>query len=102
MNKAQFINKLSEKTDFTKTDIECLLDATLALIEKSVAKGEEIKFVGFGTFDRLTRKSRAGRNPKTGTSLIIPETRVPRFRPGKDFKGLVGKKKKGIQSDQIH
>ena len=92
MNKAQFIQKLSQKTDFTKTDIECLLDASLTLIEKSVAKGEEIKFVGFGTFDCLTRKSRAGRNPKTGKSLIIPETRVPRFRPGKDFKCLVEKK----------
>ena len=94
MNKAQFIEKLSQKTDFTKADTECLLDATLELIEKSVSKGEEIKFVGFGTFDRLTKKSRTGRNPKTGQSLIIPETKVPRFRPGKDFKTLVDKKKR--------
>ena len=65
-----------------------------SLIEKSVSRGEEIKFVGFGTFDRLTRKARVGRNPQTGKSLTIPQTKVPRFRPGKDFKALVNKKKK--------
>lgn len=97
MNKAQFITKLSQRTDFTKSDAECLLDAALQLIEKSVSKGEEIKFVGFGTFDRLKRKSRTGRNPRTGKSLVIPETKVPRFRPGKDFKDLVDKKKSNLK-----
>lgn len=92
MNKAEFIKKLSKRADFTVADTECLLDAALELIEKSVSKGEEIKFVGFGTFDRITKKSRTGWNPKKGTTLVIPETKAPRFRPGKDFKDLVNKK----------
>ena len=91
MNKAQFVDKVAKKTNLTKLQTELVLDAALDVIQKSVSKGEEIKFVGFGTFDRCSRKSRRGRNPKTGTSLIIPEATVPRFRPGKDFKSLVNK-----------
>ena len=89
MNKAEFINKLSQKIDFTKTDTETVIDAALELISQSVAKGEDIKFVGFGTFDRSTRQERNGRNPKTGKTLVIPKAKVPRFRPGKYFKSRV-------------
>ena len=89
LNKAQFVEKLAKRADFTKADTETLLDAAFDIIQNSVAKGEEIKIVGFGTFDRSTRKSRKGRNPKTGKTLMIPETRVPRFRPGKDFREQV-------------
>ena len=63
----------------------------IELIQKSVSRGEEVKFVGFGTFDRSERKSRNGRNPKTGTQIRIPASKVPRFRPGKDFKSLVNR-----------
>ena len=80
MNKAQLIEKVAEKTGLTKT---------LQIIQKSVAKGDEVKLVGFGTFSRLSRKSRNGRNPKTGAPVVIPGSKVPRFKPGKDFKDLL-------------
>lgn len=89
MNKAQFVEKLSKKANIPKSQAESLLDATLELIQKSVSSGEEVKLVGFGTFDRAVRKARPGRNPKTGSTLVIPAARVPRFRPGKEFKELV-------------
>lgn len=86
MNKAQLIQKLAEKTRITKTQSEQFLDATLDIIQKSVAKGDEVKLVGFGTFSKLSRKTRTGRNPKTGAPVIILGSKVPRFKPGKDFK----------------
>lgn len=86
MNKAQLIQKLAEKTQITKTQSEQFLDATLEIIQKSVAKGDEVKLVGFGTFSKLIRQGRTGRNPKTGAPVIIPGSKVPRFKPGKDFK----------------
>lgn len=89
MNKAQLVEKLAEKMNLTKTQSEAFLDATLEIIQKSVAKGEEVKLVGFGTFSRLNRKSRNGRNPKTGAPVTIPGSKVPRFKPGKDFKELL-------------
>lgn len=89
MNKAQLIQKLSEKTRLTKTQSEEFLDATLEIIQKVVAKGDDVKLVGFGTFSRAVRKTRNGRNPKTGAPVTIPGGKVPRFRPGKDFKDLL-------------
>lgn len=89
MNKAQLIDKVSQKTNLTKSQSEMFLDATLEIIQRAVAKGDEVKLVGFGTFSRLNRKSRNGRNPKTGAPVTIPGSRVPRFKPGKDFKQLM-------------
>lgn len=89
MNKAELVEKLSKKTRLPKTQSELVLNAALEIIQKSVSKGEEVKLVGFGTFDRALRKSRNGRNPKTGTTLVIPEVKVPRFRAGKEFKESV-------------
>jgi DNA-binding protein HU-beta len=89
MNKGELIDKLSQKTKMTKTQSEFLLDATLEIIQSTVAKGEEVKLVGFGTFSKTKRKARKGRNPKTGEAVTIPGTNVPRFKPGKDFKTLL-------------
>lgn len=89
MNKAEFIERVAKRTRLPKSQTENFLDAAIDIIQDSVSVGEEIKFVGFGTFDRAIRKQRTGRNPKTGMSLTIPEAKVPRFRPGKEFKTLV-------------
>lgn len=89
MNKAQLVEKLSRKTLLTKVQSEEVLDAALEIITRAVSKGDEVKIVGFGTFMRGSRKARNGRNPKTGTSVEIPATRVPKFKPGKDFRDSV-------------
>lgn len=89
MNKAQLVDRLSEKTQLTKTQSEVFLDATLEIIQKAVSKGEDVKLVGFGTFSRNSRKPRKARNPKTGEALTVPSSNVPRFKAGKDFKDLV-------------
>lgn len=86
MNKAQLVELVAEKTNSTKAQSEMFLDAALDAIQKAVSKGDEVKLVGFGTFSTLDRKSRIGRNPKTGESVKIPGAKVPRFRPGKEFK----------------
>jgi len=88
VNKAELIEKVAKKTLLTKMQSEQVLDAALEVITKAVAKGDDVKLVGFGTFSRTVRKSRAGRNPKTGTTLVIPAAKVPKFKAGKDFKDL--------------
>lgn len=89
MNKAQLIEKVAALTSSTKLQSEMILDATLEVIQKAVSKGDEVKLVGFGTFGRASRKARSGRNPKTGAAVQIPGSRVPRFKPGKEFKEQV-------------
>ena len=89
MNKAGLIERLSQKIQLSKTQSEEFLNATLEIIQKTVSNGDEVKLVGFGTFEQTHRKARTGRNPKTGSLINIPGSRVPRFRPGKDFKKKV-------------
>lgn len=89
MNKAELIEKIAKKAKMTKSQTEVVLDAAIEVIQKQVSQGSEVKIVGFGTFDQAARKERNGRNPKTGSSIVIPASRVPRFRPGKEFKNLV-------------
>ena len=89
MNKAQLIDFVSQKTKSTKQQSELILAATLEAIQKALSKGDEVKLVGFGTFSCLNRKSRMGRNPKTGQTVKIPSSKVPRFKPGKDFKDKI-------------
>ncbi|WP_415063714.1 HU family DNA-binding protein [Bdellovibrio sp.] len=86
MNKAQLIELVAKRTKTTKTQAEQVLDATLTVIEEALKKGDEVKLVGFGTFSKSARKPRQGRNPKTGETVKIPSSYVPRFKPGKDLK----------------
>lgn len=89
MNKAELIEKLAKQVNLSKAQSEECLSTILEIIQSSVSAGEEVKLVGFGTFDQSQRKPRKGRNPKTGVEVEIPATTVPRFRPGKEFKSLV-------------
>ncbi len=94
MNKAQFIDKISSKTSFAKSDIERILDAALEIIQDCVSTNEDIKLVGFGTFSQKQRAARVGRNPKSGEMFKIAEDSVPHFKAGKEFKEKVSKKRK--------
>lgn len=89
MNKSELLERIAKESNISKSEIEFVLNKTIEIIAKTVSKGEEVKLIGFGTFDQSNRKERQGRNPKTGSRIQIPATKVPRFRPGKEFRGLV-------------
>ncbi|MEA5469671.1 HU family DNA-binding protein [Spirulina sp. 06S082] len=92
MNKEQLVNKISEKTTHTKKETDKILTATVQTIMETVAEGEKVTLVGFGTFEGRDRKERTGRNPQTGAEILIPATTVPAFSPGKLFKEKVAGK----------
>ena len=89
MNKAELINSISEKTGHTQVDTLKTLDALLETIEATVAGGDKVQLVGFGTFEPQHRAARTGRNPQTGEPLEIAEATLPKFSPGKSFKDRV-------------
>ena len=86
MNKSELINTVSEKTNLPKTLINKVLDAVTCTIKDTLAKGEQVTLVGFGTFYVVERASRKGRNPRTGEPLEIPSSKTAKFRPGKKLK----------------
>lgn len=94
MNKAQLVASISEKSGITKKDSEKFLNAYVESVEEALEKGEKVQLVGFGTFAALKRAARVGRNPRTNEEIHIPESTVPKFVPGKEFKGKVNVVKK--------
>lgn len=89
MNKTELVDAIASKAGITKSAAKTSLDATLAAITESLASGDAVQLVGFGTFKVNNRKARIGRNPKTGKELKIPATKVPAFVAGKALKDAV-------------
>ncbi|MBE8221937.1 MAG: HU family DNA-binding protein [Bdellovibrionales bacterium] len=94
MNKTQFVQNLAKKLSWSQKQTEKALDSTLHLIQDSLSKGHEVKFVGFGAFSVKARKKKLITNPKTGEKIEIPPSKSPCFKAGKHFKQKVAIKRK--------
>lgn len=91
MNKAELITKIAEKGQMTKKEAEVALNAFKESVMEALEDGEKVQLVGFGTFEVRERAAREGRNPRTKEVIQISASKVPVFKPGKDFKDLVNK-----------
>jgi DNA-binding protein HU-beta len=88
-NKSDLIDAIATSADISKAAAGRALDAVVAAIKDSLAKGEEVSLVGFGTFYVGERAARSGRNPRTGASIDIKAAKTPKFRAGKGLKDAV-------------
>ncbi|MEN9208095.1 MAG: HU family DNA-binding protein [Gloeomargarita sp. GMQP_bins_120] len=89
MNKEELVTEVASKVGTTKKVAESVLDAMLEAIINSVAAGQKVTLVGFGSFEARKRQAREGRNPGTGQPLHIPAKTVPTFSAGKLFRERV-------------
>ena len=94
MNKAELIEAVAKEAGLTKADAERAINATTGTITKALKKGDGVQIIGFGSFSVAKRGARTGRNPKTGETLKIKATKVPKFSAGKSLKEVVAGKKK--------
>lgn len=85
MNKQELIANLSKETKMTKTAALSFTDAFVGIVSRELKKGREVKLVGFGTWKRINRKARTGRNPQTGERLKINARKVAKFVMGSDL-----------------
>lgn len=92
VNKGELVDKVAEKANITKKQADTVLSAVLEVIQESVAKGDKVSLVGFGSFEQRKRAARLGRNPKTSEPMDIAATVVPAFSAGKQFKEKVAAK----------
>ena len=92
MNKEELVQEISKKAKVTQKQAAEVLGSLVATVQKTVAKGEKVTLVGFGTFEPRKRAARTGRNPQTGKEIKIAAKTVPAFSAGKKFKELVNKK----------
>ncbi|MDI2113501.1 HU family DNA-binding protein [Commensalibacter nepenthis] len=91
LNKQELVAAVAEKIDLSKAKSAEVVDAVLSTIEETLAKKQEVRLVGFGSFVTATRKAAKGRNPRTGEEIDIPASISVRFKPGKLLKEAVSK-----------
>ncbi|MDD3692422.1 MAG: HU family DNA-binding protein [Oscillospiraceae bacterium] len=91
MNKVKLVSSVAQKSGLSKKDSEKAVTAMLDSIVETVASGDKVQLVGFGTFEVRERQQRTGRNPRTKEEIIIPASKQPVFKAGKSFKESVAK-----------
>lgn len=94
MNKADIIDVVAVKLGHSKRDVTNIVEAVIEETKRAVAKGERVALSGFGVFEAQARKARLGRNPRTGETVKIKATKLPKFRAGAEFKAVVNGTKK--------
>lgn len=91
MTKTELIEKMAEKANLSKKDAENALSAFIDSVKETVAGGDNVQLIGFGTFVVRERSAREGHNPRTGEVVKIAAAKVPAFKAGKAFKDAVNK-----------
>ena len=95
MNKVELVTKTAEVSGLTKKDVELALKTLITVTEDTVATGEKVQLVGFGTFEPRERAAQAahkGRNPRTSEEVDVeakPAKKTVGFKAGKEFKSKV-------------
>ena len=91
MNKNDLVAKVADSAGLTKADASRAVDGVFSAIKGSLARGSEVRLVGFGTFSVAHRAATQGRNPRTGARIQIPATNLPKFKAGKALKDSVNR-----------
>nr|WP_239478421.1 HU family DNA-binding protein [Megamonas hypermegale] len=89
VNKSELVASVAEAAELTKKDAEKAVNAVFASVQKALVEDDKVQIIGFGTFEVRTRAARKGRNPQTGETIDIPESKNPVFKAGKALKDAV-------------
>ena len=90
MTKAELIEQMAKDAGISKAAATTTLNSMIDGITKALKKKDsKVTLVGFGTFTKIRRKARNGRNPKTGETIKIKASNTVRFKPGKKLKDAV-------------
>ena len=89
MTKSDFVDRVASESGLSKKDAGTAVDAVLSSIEQALKGGDEVSFTGFGKFHVAQRGAREGRNPRTGETMTIAASKVPRFTAGSGLKKAV-------------
>ena len=90
MNKAELIESMAKVSKMPRAACKNALEAFITSVSNALKQNKDVALTGFGTFVVMKRKSRVGVNPATGKKMQIPAKNVPKFKPGKALKVLVG------------
>jgi DNA-binding protein HU-beta len=89
VNKNDLVSVVATAAGLSKADAAKAVDGVFTAITDALKKGDEVRLVGFGTFNVAERAKSEGRNPRTGAKIEIPASKQPKFKAGKGLKDAV-------------
>lgn len=89
MTKAELVKEVARAADLTKKHSEVIVNVVFESIIDALHDDEKVELRGFGSFRIRQRRSRQGRNPKTGSRVEVPPKKIPYFKPGKELKQFI-------------
>lgn len=93
MNKTELIDAIAKDAEISKVAAKKALESFLANVEKTLAKGDKVSLIGFGSWSISDRAAREGRNPQTGKAIKIAAKKMVKFKAGSELDGAVNKTK---------
>ena len=79
MTKANIVEEVYKKVGFSKSQAAEIVETVFETMKQVLERGEKLKISGFGNFTPRDKKTRIGRNPKTGEAIEISARRVVTF-----------------------
>jgi integration host factor subunit beta len=89
MNRADIVNRLSERTTLNHNLARLVVDTIVDTIKTAIISGGRVEIRGFTSFSLRSYKPYKGRNPKNGKIVEVPAKRLPYFRVGKELKETI-------------
>ncbi|WBA83687.1 HU family DNA-binding protein [Endozoicomonas sp. GU-1] len=89
MNKKELVEQVAEQANLSRSKAELVINAFISNTQETLASGDIVQLIGFGTFSVADRAARKGRNPQTGEEIHIPACKLPQFKPGNKFREMI-------------
>jgi len=97
IGKQDLVSRIAQKSGIPNKQAEKVVNSFIDTITESMARGDEVRLTGFGTFKVTERAARKGRHPRTGQEMEIPASRRPTFTPGSKLVEAVKGQPAGIR-----
>lgn len=85
MTKADIVNEIAKTTGIDKANVVETIEKFMEVVKESLANGNNVYLRGFGSFIIKVRSEKTARNISKNTTIIIPEHKIPAFKPAKCF-----------------
>jgi DNA-binding protein HU-beta len=89
MTKAEIVKEVSKSTGIENATVGAVVEEFMATVKGALAKDDNVYLRGFGTFAVQTRAQKTARNITKNTTVIVPEHKVPTFKPCSEFKNKI-------------
>jgi nucleoid DNA-binding protein len=97
VTKADIVERIAAGTGLTKLETEAVVNGFIHTVKDAMMRNERVDLRGFGCFLVQERAPRAARNPRTNEPVPVPATRIPSFKPSKEFRKQVDLRTAGLE-----